>query len=72
MLALALWIFGPGIVLARLGAGAATADGSMAWSWLRILGRRRGPWVRMGDRLRTGVVLRVLVWLTDSEGDSKE
>ena len=43
----------------------------MDWSWLRILGSSRGPWVRMGDR--AGVVLRVLVLMAESEGDdSKE
>ena len=62
---------GPGEVLARLAGRGATAEGIMAWSWLRILGRRSGPWVRMGDR--AGVVRRVLGAETESEGDdSKE
>jgi hypothetical protein len=53
-----------------LGAGAAVW-GPMAWSWLRILGSRRGPWVRTGDR--AGVVRRVLGADAESEGDdSKE
>ena len=61
---------GAGEVLARFGAGAAVW-GPMAWSWLRILGKRRGPCVRMGDR--AGVVRRVLVVVTESEGeDSNE
>jgi len=43
----------------------------MAWSWLLILGRRRGPWVRIGER--AGVVRRVLTVTAESEGDdSKE
>ncbi len=43
---------GGGEVLARLageGAAAWATQGPMAWSWLRILGRRSGPWVRMGE-----------------------
>jgi hypothetical protein len=34
---------GPGEVLARLDAWGTALEGMMAWSWLRILGRRRGP-----------------------------
>ena len=62
---------GAGDVLARLAGRGAAVDGAKAWSWLRILGRRSGPWVRMGDR--AGVVRRVLGAETESEGDdSKE
>ena len=61
---------GAGEVLRRFGAGAAMLAGVMAWSWLRILGRRRGPWVRMGDR--AGVVRRVLGAVTDTESEGDE
>lgn len=62
---------GAGEVRARLAARGAAVEGRIAWSWLRILGRRSGPWVRMGDR--AGVVRRVLGAVSESEGDdSKE
>ncbi len=67
-----LWLgrAGAGAVLARLVGRGATAEGIMAWSWLRILGRRSGPWVRMGDR--AGVVRRVLGAEETDETDENE
>lgn len=66
---------GEGDVLIRFGFGGETAVVEpMAESWDLILGRSRGPWVRIGDR--AGVVMRVLQALSvvkESEGDeSKE
>ncbi len=58
---------GAGEVLARFAGRGATAEGIMAWSWVRILGSSRGPWVRTGER--AGVVRRVLGAETDSDGD---
>lgn len=58
---------GGGDVLMRFGGEGAIDEAPMAWSWLRILGNSRGPWVRIGER--AGVVLRVLVVANDSEGD---
>ena len=64
-----LGLAGAGAVLARLVGRGATAEGIMAWSWLRILGRRSGPWVRMGDR--AGVVRRVLGAEETDENESE-
>jgi hypothetical protein len=61
---------GAGEVLALLAGLGGSAVGIIAWSWERILGRRRGPWVRMGER--AGVVRAVLGARVDSGDEFKE